>query len=69
MDKYVRVEAEHPPLPVVRNEVRIMTDGKIRNYIKYATALLLVRSNGGTRSARSDARLSSDDGCWFPPME
>lgn len=47
MDKYVRVEAEHPPLPLVRNEVRIMTDGKIRNYIKYATALLLVRSNGG----------------------
>jgi hypothetical protein len=44
MDKYVRVEAEKPSLPSVQNEVRVMTDGKIRNYIKYATTLLLVRS-------------------------
>ena len=44
MDKYVRVEAAKPAVAAVPNEVRIMTDGKMRNYIKYATTLLLVRT-------------------------
>ena len=44
MDKYVRVETEKLSLPSVPNEVRIMTDGKMRNYIKYAITLLMVRS-------------------------
>jgi len=45
MDKYVRVEAPKPEPPAVPvpNEARVMTDGKMRNYIKYATTLLLVR--------------------------
>lgn len=44
MDKYVRLEAARPSLSSEHNEVRIMTDGKMRNYIKYATTLLMVRS-------------------------
>ncbi|KAK3277983.1 hypothetical protein CYMTET_14050 [Cymbomonas tetramitiformis] len=40
MDRYIRVEKAKPDVPIDENEVRIMTTGKMRNYISYATNLL-----------------------------
>jgi hypothetical protein len=57
MDKYKRVETEKPSVPSVPNEVRVMTDGKMRNYIKYATTLLMVRSS--SRATLQDGGFQS----------
>ena len=67
----MRVEADRPAIAPVPNEVRVMTDGKMRNYIKYATTLLLVRPyntapNQGLTLAHFSAQLERfvwDRGC------
>lgn len=46
MDKYRRVEKprrEEDAEPAEPNEIRITQQGKVRNYISYATSLLAVR--------------------------
>eukprot|EP00244_Chara_vulgaris_P003742 TRINITY_DN169_c0_g1_i2.p1 TRINITY_DN169_c0_g1~~TRINITY_DN169_c0_g1_i2.p1 ORF type:complete len:290 (-),score=45.30 TRINITY_DN169_c0_g1_i2:842-1711(-) len=40
MDRYQRVEKPRPETPISENEIRITTQGKMRNYITYATTLL-----------------------------
>ncbi|XP_057836632.1 uncharacterized protein LOC131046857 [Cryptomeria japonica] len=40
MDRYQRVEKPRPETPINENEIRITTQGKMRNYITYATTLL-----------------------------
>jgi len=42
MDRYQRVEKPRPETPINENEIRITTQGKMRNYITYATTLLQV---------------------------
>lgn len=42
MDRYQRVEKPKPESPINENEIRITTQGVIRNYISYATTLLQV---------------------------
>ncbi|KOM37949.1 hypothetical protein LR48_Vigan03g133100 [Vigna angularis] len=40
MDRYQKVEKPKPESPINENEIRITTQGAIRNYITYATSLL-----------------------------
>ncbi|KAG7011317.1 Ribonuclease P protein subunit p25-like protein [Cucurbita argyrosperma subsp. argyrosperma] len=40
MDRYQKVEKPKPELPISENEIRITTQGAIRNYITYASTLL-----------------------------
>ncbi|XP_057505157.1 glycine-rich cell wall structural protein-like isoform X1 [Actinidia eriantha] len=40
MDRYQRVEKPRPEVPINENEIRITTQGRMRNYITYATTLL-----------------------------
>nr|CAB3454095.1 unnamed protein product [Digitaria exilis] len=40
MDRYQRVEKPREEAPIKENEIRITTQGRMRNYITYATALL-----------------------------
>ncbi|XP_077229597.1 uncharacterized protein LOC143862435 [Tasmannia lanceolata] len=40
MDRYQRVEKPRPETTINENEIRITTQGLIRNYISYATSLL-----------------------------
>eukprot|EP00238_Polyblepharides_amylifera_P004771 CAMPEP_0196586234 /NCGR_PEP_ID=MMETSP1081-20130531/53576_1 /TAXON_ID=36882 /ORGANISM="Pyramimonas amylifera, Strain CCMP720" /LENGTH=145 /DNA_ID=CAMNT_0041908043 /DNA_START=23 /DNA_END=457 /DNA_ORIENTATION=- len=40
MDRYVRMDKPKPVVPIEDNEIRVMTTGKMRNYISYATKLL-----------------------------
>ncbi|XP_044501775.1 ribonuclease P protein subunit p25-like protein [Mangifera indica] len=40
MDRYQKVEKPKPDSPINENEIRITTQGAIRNYITYATTLL-----------------------------
>jgi len=40
MDRYQRVEKPRPQVAISENEIRITTQGLIRNYISYATSLL-----------------------------
>jgi hypothetical protein len=52
MDRYQRVEKPRPNAAAIsENEIRITTQGLIRNYVTYATSLLQVprpsRSRGG----------------------
>ncbi|RWW07088.1 hypothetical protein GW17_00029545 [Ensete ventricosum] len=42
MDRYQRVEKPRAETPINENEIRITTQGRIRNYITYATSLLQV---------------------------
>ena len=42
MDRYQRVEKPRPEVPINENEIRITTQGRMRNYITYATTLLQV---------------------------
>lgn len=42
MDRYQRVERPRPESAINENEIRITTQGLIRNYISYATSLLVV---------------------------
>ena len=42
MEKYSRVEKPKPESPINENEIRVTTQGLIRNYISYATTLLQV---------------------------
>ncbi|KAK2656079.1 hypothetical protein Ddye_009131 [Dipteronia dyeriana] len=39
MDRYQRVEKPKPETPINENEIRITTQGRMRNYITYATTL------------------------------
>jgi hypothetical protein len=43
MDRYQRVEKPRPETPINENEIRITTQGRMRNYITYATTLLQVQ--------------------------
>jgi hypothetical protein len=44
MDRYQRVEKPRPEAAAIsENEIRITTQGLIRNYVTYATSLLQVR--------------------------
>jgi DNA-binding protein Alba len=40
MDRYQRVEKPREEAPIKENEIRITTQGRMRNYITYATTLL-----------------------------
>lgn len=40
MDRYQRVEKPRPETPINENEIRITAQGRMRNYITYATTLL-----------------------------
>ncbi|KAL6563782.1 hypothetical protein OROGR_002741 [Orobanche gracilis] len=40
MDRYQKVEKPKPESPVNENEIRITSQGAVRNYISYATSLL-----------------------------
>ncbi|GAB4841308.1 hypothetical protein Ancab_022034 [Ancistrocladus abbreviatus] len=40
MDRYTRVEKPKPESTINENEIRVTTQGLIRNYISYATSLL-----------------------------
>ncbi|WOL13414.1 ribonuclease P protein subunit p25-like protein [Canna indica] len=40
MDRYQRVEKPREETPINENEIRITTQGRMRNYITYATSLL-----------------------------
>ena len=42
MDRYQRVEKPRPDTPINENEIRITAQGRMRNYITYATTLLQV---------------------------
>ena len=42
MDRYQRVEKPREEAPIKENEIRVTTQGRMRNYITYATALLQV---------------------------
>ena len=42
MDRYQRVEKPREDTPIKENEIRITTQGRMRNYISYATSLLQV---------------------------
>lgn len=42
MDRYQRVEKPKAGTPINENEIRITTQGRMRNYITYATTLLQV---------------------------
>ena len=43
MDRYQRVEKPKAETPMNENEIRITTQGRMRNYITYATTLLQVQ--------------------------
>ncbi|GER46080.1 alba DNA/RNA-binding protein [Striga asiatica] len=43
MDRYQKVEKPKPESPVNQNEIRITSQGLVRNYISYATTLLQER--------------------------
>ncbi|KAL2540742.1 Alba DNA/RNA-binding protein [Abeliophyllum distichum] len=43
MDRYQKVEKPKPELPINENEIRITSQGLVRNYISYATSLLQER--------------------------
>lgn len=48
MDRYQRVEKpKSENTPINENEIRITTQGRMRNYITYATTLLQVHFFGG----------------------
>ncbi|KAG5549406.1 hypothetical protein RHGRI_014674 [Rhododendron griersonianum] len=40
MDRYQNVEKPRPEVPIHENEIRITSQGLVRNYISYATGLL-----------------------------
>jgi hypothetical protein len=42
MDRYQRVEKPKTDAPINENEIRITTQGRMRNYITYATTLFQV---------------------------
>lgn len=42
MDRYQKVEKPKPEAPINENEIRITSQGLVRNYISYATSLLQV---------------------------
>lgn len=42
MDRYQRVETLKPETAISQNEIRVTTQGLIRNYISYASSLLQV---------------------------
>lgn len=42
MDRYQKVEKPRQELPINENEIRITSQGIVRNYITYATTLLQV---------------------------
>lgn len=44
MDRYQRVEKPRAETPMNENEIRITAQGRMRNYITYATTLLQVSS-------------------------
>ncbi|KAM7501560.1 hypothetical protein LguiB_000464 [Lonicera macranthoides] len=43
MDRYQKVERPRPELPINENEIRITSQGLVRNYINYALSLLQER--------------------------
>lgn len=45
MDRYQRVEKPKEDTPINENEIRITTQGRMRNYITYATTLFQVSNN------------------------
>ncbi|KAD5317376.1 hypothetical protein E3N88_17322 [Mikania micrantha] len=43
MDRYTKVEQKKPDTPINQNEIRITSQGLVRNYISYANTLLQER--------------------------
>jgi hypothetical protein len=50
MDRYQRVEKPREEVPIKENEIRITTQGRMRNYITYATTLFQVPSRRPLRA-------------------
>lgn len=46
MDRYQRVEKPRVEEPIKENEIRITTQGKLRNYITYSLTMLQVSPAG-----------------------
>ncbi|KAL6586625.1 hypothetical protein OROMI_001613 [Orobanche minor] len=46
MDRYQKVERPKPESPINENDIRITSQGLVRNYINYALTLLQYRSIG-----------------------
>ncbi|KAL5995713.1 hypothetical protein ACLOJK_025781 [Asimina triloba] len=57
MDRYQRVEKPRAETPINENEIRITTQGRMRNYITYATSLLQVFPGFPFGFCRSDTVL------------
>ncbi|RWW03432.1 hypothetical protein BHE74_00033292 [Ensete ventricosum] len=54
MDRYQKVERPRPESAINENEIRITTQGVIRNYVSYAMSLLQVRIPCSCQSASRD---------------
>ncbi|KAJ0581248.1 putative DNA/RNA-binding protein Alba [Helianthus annuus] len=44
MDRYTKVDQKKPDIPISQNEIRITSQGLVRNYISYASTLLQAAS-------------------------
>ncbi|KAI8555896.1 hypothetical protein RHMOL_Rhmol05G0210200 [Rhododendron molle] len=56
MDRYQNVENPRPEVPIHENEIRITSQGLVRNYISYATGLLQAHACVGGRSVGEEIR-------------
>ena len=52
MEQYVKVEKPKVETPIDENEIRITSQGRMRNYISYAMTLLQVYIFSGTLCAQ-----------------
>nr|CAB3457748.1 unnamed protein product [Digitaria exilis] len=67
MDRYQRVEKPREEAPIKENEIRITTQGRMRNYITYATALLQRRIVGLHQNTTTGSTDITD--MWEPLEE
>ncbi|KAL6660067.1 hypothetical protein ACP70R_002189 [Stipagrostis hirtigluma subsp. patula] len=68
MDRYQRVEKPRPEAAAIsENEIRITTQGLIRNYVTYATSLL--QDFGLKGRAAASAILEMSDLGWLPTTQ
>ncbi|GJN28209.1 hypothetical protein PR202_gb16307 [Eleusine coracana subsp. coracana] len=67
MDRYQRVEKPRNETPISQNEIRITTQGRMRNYISYGMSLL-ERRVGGLHQNTSTESVDITD-TWEPLEE
>ncbi|XP_047266838.1 glycine-rich cell wall structural protein 2-like isoform X3 [Capsicum annuum] len=68
MDRYEKVQKPRNESPIKENEIRITTQGRLRNYITYATNLLLQRKIAGLHQITSIGSTDITD-TWEPVEE